>query len=320
MSDVHERCRDLVLGGDSSVDAVLAHVSECQPCADLAERVVVVRRIAATLAARPAAPDDLADRAIASVRDRDRDRVRVGDALWPRIAMAAAAVLVLALAVVPGGDDEPDGAPSAELSDGLLVAAQRTQQAGSARLRIDGTTTAVVSGERVRLAFHGTGELADGRLHYRGVTDVADAAGRPAAMVPFEVTVVGSDAWVRRSDGTWVVVDEPVRALAPLVLDAGSVLELLRLPKHDLRLVATDDGAREVSFSVAVARGLGYDVTVWLDADDLLRRVDVRTSGAAITTTASMRLYGFGQPVSIHPPPAGDVSGVADAATFPLAG
>lgn len=298
----HAHYRELILGGDAA-DLDL-HVADCADCAALADRVATVRRLAPSIAAG-APPADVADRVILALRAAPpvagpSRRTRLARALVPRVAIAAAAAVVLvAVLVTP---DRGTG-PTVDLSDALLVSAKQTEAAGTARLQLQGVAEVGGGATPVRVIFGGVGELSDDRMHYRGLAKAG------ATMVPYELTTIGPDAWTRRPDGSWSQVHERVGALAPLVMDAGSVLELLRLPKDDLRLVRTDDDVVDVAFKVTVDPGLVYDVVATVGRDDLLRRVEIEASTAEWRTTATMTLYGFGEPVRILRPARSEVTG-----------
>lgn len=314
--------RNAVLEGSDDPD-LLRHLDECAGCAALAERVRTVRRVAPGLVAHPsgAMSEDIADRvmarlAVSSPRPARGRSMRRG--VLPRVAIAAAVLAVVAVAVpiATGDGSEPGAVATADLSDALLVSAQRTEDAGSARLHLTGSAEVRVDGRTIDVSFGGVGALTESRLRYRGLTKVGET------MIPCELTVVGPDAWMRRADGSWLHVAEPVGALAPVVLDAGSILELLRLPKDDVRLVADDGSSRTVAFTVAGRPGLIYEIVAVVGrADDLLRTVEIEAVTDDWTTRATMTLYGFGEPVTIRPPAEADVVGTwteAPAGSMPV--
>ena len=331
----HDVVRNALLSGDAmSGDAIAGeelegHLDACPSCAALAERVSTIRRVAPTLAPRTSdsMSRDIADSVMAKIaagpramgggRPPGRAR-RFAHLAASRVAIAALVLAVLAVAVpaVTGPDGGDTDLPTADLSDALLVSAQRTEDTGSARLHLSGSAQVRVDGRTIDVDFGGVGAISDSRLRYRGVTKVGDV------MIPCELTVIGREAWMRKPDGTWLVIDEPVGALAPVVLDAGSILELLRLPKVDVRLLDETAEARTVAFDVEGRPGLVYDVVAVVGRDDdLLRSVEIRAVTEDWTTAATMTLYGFGEPVTIRPPAASDVVGVwaeSPTATMPV--
>ena len=297
---LHDRVRALVLEGDPDVDLVVGHLDECPTCADLAARVSAVRRVAPQMLGVRRVPAGVADRTIEALRDRGRGPSPFSAALLPRVAVAA---VVLAIAGVVLQSGMLPQRPAEALADSVLASAQETAATGSARLRLTGTST-TTAGTPQSVGFTGVGAISDNRVHYRALARLGDA------LVPCELLAIGPDAWSRRPDGSWMRVREPIGALGPVVLDAGSVLELLRLPKHDLRLVDQTDDVQRVAFTVTARPSLRYDVVAEFGRRDrVLRRVDIDTSSGGWRTTASMELYGFGAPVSIHAPAAADVSG-----------
>jgi hypothetical protein len=319
VTDFHAAWRDAVLAGDPGPDAnadLAQHLADCTECAELAVRVATVRRLAPTLGTAPV-PADLGDRLVASLRRTDAYRTtrrrRVAHVLLPRLAIAAA-VIVLFGVLVASDDGSAPGGEDVDLSDALLVSAEQTEAAGSARLRLEGVATvATADGTRVRIGFGGVGELSADRTHYRGVARFADV------IVPYELTTIGPDTWTRRADGTWFPVRERVGALAPVVLDAGSVLQLLRLPKADLELVASTDELRLFRFEVTPRSGPTYRVHAAVGTDDVLRRVDLESDAGGCQTKVSMVLYGLGEPVAIHRPAAADIGGTwAPPAAMPV--
>ena len=317
----HDRFRDAVLDGADDAE-LMVHLDECPSCTALDERVRAIRRLAPSLVAESAAVDSqgIADRVMARVAaSSPAMTVPSGRAILPRIAVAAVvlAVLAVALPIVGGDSREIDPATAtADLSDALLVSAQRTEDTGSARLHLTGSAEVRLAGRTIDVTFGGVGALTDSRLRYRGLTKVGET------MIPCELTVIGPDAWMRRPDGSWLEVEEPVGALAPVVLDAGSILELLRLPKDDVRLLDEDATSRTVAFDVDGRPGLVYEIVAVVGrADDLLRTVEIEAVTEEWTTRATMTLYGFGEPVTIRPPAAADVVGTwteAPAGTMPV--
>lgn len=148
-------------------------------------------------------------------------------------------------------------------------------------------------------------------------------------LAPFAVTVIGNEAWTRRPDGSWwsipssgddaaggAVVAGP---LAPFVLDAGSVLELLRLPKESLRDLGlggevAGEAVRHLRFTVRPTPSLRYQVDAWVGAQgQLLRQLamtstgtwtDPRGSAVRWRSSSTVRLFGFGERVVITKPDA----------------
>lgn len=307
-----DRFRALVVD-DPDDPAALEHAASCADCAAVLGRVRAVRRIAPSLVAspRPGLSHDVADAVmerIARERPGPPGRARLAralHALGPRLAAVAVVVAVLAAGLEAGrGDSGGSARAAADLSDALLVSAQTTEDAGSARLHLEGTSEVRARGRRVAVTFGGVGALTESRLRYRGLARVGEV------LMPCELTVVGPDAWTRRSDGMWLRVDEPVGALAPVVLDAGSILGLLRMPKNGLRLVSEDESSRTVAFEVNGGRELVYEMVAVVGRDDdLLRQVDIEAATDDWSTRATMRLYGFGEPVTIRRPTPAEIAG-----------
>lgn len=161
----HSACRKALLNGDLN-PAVAEHLDECERCLAFSRDLAQVGEYAQAMAPGPA-PGGLADRVIAGVRsaaetgdvidldvEQAAEEVRPGWAGQPRgpllVTLSLAAVLTLlvgVLAVFPreGDDDSAPGVAAPEVVEPLLTAAERTLEAGTARVRLSGTTTATIS-------------------------------------------------------------------------------------------------------------------------------------------------------------------------------
>lgn len=334
----HAVCRQLVLDGEES-EAVLAHLAACPDCSDLAARVATVRRLAPELGAAVPATH-LPGRVMAALRGADPpppgfrsapSPAQCRPVLRPLLGAAAAVAVIVGLVVVdPGAGDA-----EAEVSNALLASARRTEAHGTARLRLDGRTELMMSdgsggpARPVTVTFGGSGQLADHRLHYRGTSQALSPSGRPVTLAPFEVTVIGNEAWTRRPDGSWWSIQAGnhdgagggavAGSLGPLVLDAGSVLELLQLPKESVRDLGSGgeiagEAVRHLRFTARSAPGLRYEVDAWVGAkDQVLRQLALASTGTWTgpegsvvrwRSSGTVRLFGFGERVVITKPDA----------------
>lgn len=353
----HDACRQRVLDGEVS-EAVLAHLAGCPGCADLAARVASVRRLAPELgAAAPAA--DLPARVMKALHAADTapppafppppfpppalPRVpppapplsparRRRPVLRPLLSAAAVVAVIVGLVIVDPGANDAEGG----VSNALLASARRTAAQGTARLRLDGRTELLLTdgsggpARPVTVTFGGSGQLGNHRLHYRGTSHAVSPSGRPVTLAPYEVTVIGNEGWMRRPDGSWWSIPAAgadhaaggaavAGPLAPLVLDAGSVLELLRLPKESLRDLGSGgeisgEAVRHLRFTVRPAPSLRYQVDAWVGAQDqLLRQLAMASTGTWTgpdgsvvrwRSSGTVRLFGFGERVVITKPDA----------------
>lgn len=161
----HNTCRKALLEGELDPE-IAEHLDECQACRRFSEDLALVSSRAAEMSPGPA-PAGLADRVLARVRaegnaetqpsetgtsnteipglvplpvERPRPAsVRAGhrQPLFATTAIAAVLILVVGvLAVLPSSRDSDD-----EASDPLLVAAQRTAGAETARIRVSGSVS-----------------------------------------------------------------------------------------------------------------------------------------------------------------------------------
>lgn len=158
----HAACRRALLDGDL-VPEVAEHLESCDRCAAFARDLGQVSEYAQDLAP-PSAPEGLADRVVTHVKrsaaagpavadldlargarpQRPANRLLQGPRRGPLLSsVAVAAVMLLLVGVLaalpgvrPGGDDDLDP---------LLTAAESTLDAGSARVRLSGTTSMTVS-------------------------------------------------------------------------------------------------------------------------------------------------------------------------------
>ncbi len=129
MTDVHTEHRDLLAAGDDV---------DCDDCADFASRLATVRRTARLLDVA-APPPGLADRVAAAVASLHPPAptpapIPANRRLVIRTtAIAAAALLVIGIAVTLPRDEDDPGRKL------LLAAATSTEDAGSARVRVQGS-------------------------------------------------------------------------------------------------------------------------------------------------------------------------------------
>lgn len=214
------------------------------------------------------------------------------------------------------------------------VAEQRSALEGAIPSDVDFTFT-----------FEGKGELQlPDRLHMQGFVDPTTTAGErvETESQPFEVVVIGDEAWMRQPDGTWIEVPGPMGPFGPLVLDTRTIADFLRNPSGEVEDVGTEtiDGVetRHYRFTVRGAeltmQGAAdhtWTVDVWIGVDDdLVRRFRTSSEGSFAgeeidaeavsgsvsttwTTTATVDLHDFGADVDIQPPPSDEVSGSLDA-------
>lgn len=159
----HATCRQALLDGDLRPE-VAAHLDDCERCRRFATDLGQVGEYAAAMDPGPA-PDGMADRVIAAVLAApqttasepggngavvDLDRARSARGRGPLVASLAVAALVAlvvgSLALVPRGGDSPQVAtPGESTADALLISAERALEAGTARVRLRGTTTATIT-------------------------------------------------------------------------------------------------------------------------------------------------------------------------------
>lgn len=156
----HSACRQALLDGDLRPE-VAEHLDQCQRCRRFARDLAQVAVHAAEMAPGPT-PPDLADRVMARVRERavagDAPAVAAladghdGRVIASRPALAAlsvAAVMVLlvgVLAAFPRDDAADVAQPDAPAEiDAILAAAERTVDAGTARIRLRGTASGTIT-------------------------------------------------------------------------------------------------------------------------------------------------------------------------------
>lgn len=163
----HPACRHALLDGDLNPE-VAQHLEECGRCRAFARDLAQVSEYARAMAP-DAAPAGLADRVIAHVRvapagspgvidlEEEARRDPAPRRSWPGTqrapllaTLSVAAVMMLlvgVLAVMPRGGDAPRLAapPEPEQLDPLLTAAERTLEAGTARVRVSGSATATIT-------------------------------------------------------------------------------------------------------------------------------------------------------------------------------
>lgn len=402
----HTKIRRAIATGDVN-DRVRRHLDGCEACRAFAGSIDAVRAAAPAVAGRPA-PDGLAGRVVAHVRAQTKAAPaviplskglgRVVDGLRSRWipVTAAAALAALAAGVLLAG-------PRDDLSDALLVAAQRTEAAQSARLELEGRGRTTVDLPEIRMPsfapdgipffpqpdysqvpdefrdqvreqfersrrqleeglaqlaeprapvppdeigftfeITGKGEIAlPDRLRIEGTVTPRSELGSPVP-APYEIIVIGEDAWMRQPDGTWLKVPGPTGPFGPVVLDASAISTFLRHPSGGVRDLGTEtlDGeqVRHYRFEVSASDVLPspdrgaytWTADVWVGADDdIVRRFGVRSAGrsegaavesefvtGAVSAEWSMemtvRLFDFGIGVDIQPPPASEVRGEAD--------
>ncbi|WP_329208777.1 hypothetical protein OG257_18215 [Streptomyces sp. NBC_00683] len=234
------------------------------------------------------------------------------------------------------GDGGPAGTPAAV----VRRAADRLTAAGSAGTRTSMETAA--GGTRVTIRGQGAYDFRRqlGRIKVVLPKDAAGAAGhRPITelLAPGALYMknrgagVPDDKWVRidttaLEDGNLVTggVTDPMAA-AELLRGAG---EVTYVGRTELAGVAvrhyrgtSDIGRAAVVASpssrgalAAAAKGFSTDAVpfdVYLDDKGLLRKVRHRFSfaseGPAVSVVSTMLLYGFGAPVAVELPPAGDI-------------
>lgn len=155
----HSACRRALLHGDLDPE-IAAHLEACDRCRAFARDLGQVAEYAQSMNPGPA-PEELADRVIARIRHADAavtDLETTGATRAPfghrrplMATMAVAAVLLLLVGVLAvvgrgGGDAPPIAGPEdrEEISP-LLTAAEHTLAAGTARVRLRGTTRVTVT-------------------------------------------------------------------------------------------------------------------------------------------------------------------------------
>ncbi|MER5892101.1 hypothetical protein [Streptomyces sp. NPDC001876] len=234
------------------------------------------------------------------------------------------------------GDGGPAGTPAAV----VRRAADRLTGAGSAETRTSMETAA--GGTRVTIRGQGAYDFRRqlGRIKVVLPKDAAGADGhRPITelLAPGALYMknrgagVPDDKWVRidttaLEDGNLVTggVTDPMAA-AELLRGAGHVTYVGRTElagvavRHyrgtsDLGRAAAAASPSSRGALAAAAKGFSTDAVpfdVYLDDKGLLRKVRHRFSfaseGPAVSVVSTMLLYGFGAPVTVELPPAGDI-------------
>ncbi len=160
----HTACRRALLDGDL-VPEVAEHLDACDRCAAFARDLGQVSEYAQELTPPPA-PDGLADRVVTHVKrsaaagsavadldlardaraQRSVDRLLHGPRRGPLLSsVAVAAVMLLLVGVLAALPGVRPGGGGDDRLDPLLTAAESTRDTGSARVRLNGTTSMTVT-------------------------------------------------------------------------------------------------------------------------------------------------------------------------------
>ncbi|MER6689373.1 LppX_LprAFG lipoprotein [Streptomyces minutiscleroticus] len=267
-----------------------------------------------------------------------------------RIASLATAGLLATTALTAcGGDDgEAEGEPknaAAEQSPAQVVQAtgEKTEQAGSARLKL--TTTAVTDGRSESVSGSGVIDLRNGTSEVRLGMKGEELEQRVVDRVLYQKPPEGSGQLPKGK--SWTKVDlgklQSSGAMGNTQVSnpADSLAYTRSLSEENVEKVGTEKigGVRTTHYRVDVDLGklaegnaeqerklrqqLGDEVPVdlWIDDEGLMRRQQVsltvkdasgQGSGRKATVKTVMNLSGFGTPVDVSAPPAGDTADMTD--------
>jgi hypothetical protein len=244
-----------------------------------------------------------------------------------RVAAALAAPLaVVLLAGCGGGGDVLDatGAPTEAVAATatpafLAQAAERTAavETGTveAEITADGQTVTVTgqfdtsgpSGSATVTTSGGPGAdvvFSDGVLYVKpqGLDGFLGSADKP--WLKFDLAAQGDLAGLL-PDGVTLPSIEPQQLLDDLRAEG---IEVTEVGSEDVRGVATTRYAVTVPADATARAGIdGASGDVWVDADGLVRRIELRTDGAHAFTVHA-ELFDLGQPVTITVPSADQVT------------
>lgn len=252
------------------------------------------------------------------------------------LSATAVAAAVLVLAACGGGRDEEAG------GDVLAAAAAETIAAGSSKAVL--TLSARIPGQEEPVLLTGAGafDYATGRGQVTyDLSALFASLGVPGGGEPVEAVYDGAVAYLQTPSilAAFLPSAKPWLKLDPATLDEGGSVDLSQLAPLVLTapplllgyLQATGGEAEEVgeeqvagvdTTRYRTAVGLGdataqVPIDVWVDADGLVRKLEVRAPGPepeAPGAVVTVELSDFGAVVEAEPPPADQVTDLAELA------